>query len=187
MISTEENKRIFRKRITSLRRNETLESAAERIGIGRTALGYYESGKRIPGIETLLKISHAYNVSCDYLLGLSVKKRADFQEGNGGDPMNDFKIRQIVDFFGDEPQIRQAMEECAELIVALNKYLRYKDEPKKCLNSKKNVIEEMADVYVMLRQLEYILCENGEIENLSDYKIDRTLKIISERRTEEER
>ena len=96
-------------------------------------------------------------------------------------------IRRIVEHFGEEPQIRQAMEECAELIVALNKYLRYKDEPRKCLNSKKNVIEEMADVYVMLRQLEYILCENGEIENLSEFKIDRTLKIISERRMEDER
>lgn len=109
------------------------------------------------------------------------------QEGNVGVPMNDFKIRQIVDFFGDEPQIRQAMEECAELIVALNKYLRYKNDPKEYLSSKKSVIEEMADVYVMLRQLEYILCENGEIENLSEFKIDRTLKIISERRTEDER
>ena len=55
------------------------------------------------------------------------------------------------------------------------------------MNLKKSVIEEMADVYVMLRQLEYIFGESGEIENLSDYKIDRTLKIISERRMEEER
>lgn len=99
--------------------------------------------------------------------------------------MNDFRIRQIVDFFGDEPQIRQAMEECAELIVALNKYLRYKNNPKECLKSKKSVIEEMADVYVMLRQLEYIFGETGELENISEYKIDRTLKIISEKRREE--
>lgn len=76
MISTEENKRIFRKRITSLRRNETLESAAERMGIDRTALGYYESGKRLPGIETLLKISHAFSEKKSGLSG-GKRRKAD--------------------------------------------------------------------------------------------------------------
>ena len=187
MIETEKYLPVFRKRLRELRGKMTQKEVAAELSISRASLGFYEEGSRKPDIEVLLKIANFYNVSCDYLLGLSVKKRSDFQEGDEREPMNDFKIRQIVDFFGDEPQIRQAMEECAELIVALNKYLRYKDNPKEYLSSKKSVIEEMADVYVMLRQLEYIFEESGEIENISDYKIDRTLKIISERRMEDER
>ena len=187
MNKTEKYLLVFRKRLRELRGKMTQKEVAAELSISRASLGFYEEGSRKPDIEVLLKIADFYNVSCDYLLGLSVKTRADLQEGNGGKPMNDSKIRQIVDFFGDEPQIRQAMEECAELIVALNKYLRYKDNPKEYLSSKKSVIEEMADVYVMLRQLEYIFGESGEIENLSDYKIDRTLKIISESRMEDER
>ena len=50
---------------------------------------------------------------------------------------------------GEEPQCRQAMEECAELIQAINKCIRYPDR-KDCHN---NLIEEIADVEIMLYQL----------------------------------
>ena len=71
MFDVTQNKKMLRDRLIKLRGNETLESAAKKIGIDRTALGYYESGKRLPGIETLLRISNYYNVTCDYLLGLT--------------------------------------------------------------------------------------------------------------------
>lgn len=35
-----------------------------------------------------------------------------------------------LEHWGEEPQVRQTMEECAELIVALNKSLRHVGDPK---------------------------------------------------------
>lgn len=54
-----------------------------------------------------------------------------------------------IEKYGKEPQCRQAMEECAELIQVINKCIRYPNK-KDCRN---NLIEEIADVEIMLYQL----------------------------------
>ncbi len=38
-------------------------------------------------------------------------------------------FKQSIEIYGKEAQSRQAMEECAELIQAVNKMLRYEDRP----------------------------------------------------------
>lgn len=58
-------------------------------------------------------------------------------------------FNQSIIKYGEEPQCRQAMEECAELIQAINKCIRYPDR-KDCHN---NLIEEIVDVEIMLYQL----------------------------------
>lgn len=58
-------------------------------------------------------------------------------------------FRQSLEKYGKEPQCRQAMEECAELIQAINKCLRYQNK-EECKN---NLIEEICDVEIMLFQL----------------------------------
>lgn len=55
----------------------------------------------------------------------------------------------VVDYYGPEAQARIAMEECAELIQAINKCLRYPDNEEKHTD----LVEEMADVAIMLNQL----------------------------------
>ena len=63
------------------------------------------------------------------------------------------KIKKIfkksIEVYGKEAQSRQAMEECAELIQAINKCLRYPNK-EECKN---NLIEEICDVEIMLFQL----------------------------------
>lgn len=54
--------------------------------------------------------------------------------------------------WGKEPQIRQCMEECAELIQALNKYLRAEAVGGR-EEAEARVREEMADVDIMLWQM----------------------------------
>jgi len=52
------------------------------------------------------------------------------------------------------------MEEAAELIVAVNKYKRHRDE-----STVASVIEEMVDVMIMIEQLKLILKgEYGSVE-----------------------
>ena len=64
--------------------------------------------------------------------------------------MNDITYKDIIDQFGTERQCRQAMEECAELIQAINKALRYPNNS----STRLQLIEEIADVKIMIMQLE---------------------------------
>lgn len=68
---------LFRERLRNLRGEKSLQEVAKDIGISRATLGYYESGYRKPDIEILLKIAKYYNVSCDYLLGLTMTNCPD--------------------------------------------------------------------------------------------------------------
>lgn len=43
----------------------------EIFGVSQVAWTYWETGKREPNISTLIKICEYFNVSADYLLGLS--------------------------------------------------------------------------------------------------------------------
>lgn len=58
-------------------------------------------------------------------------------------------FKKSIEAYGKEAQSRQAMEECAELIQAINKCLRYPNK-EECKN---NLIEEICDVEIMLFQL----------------------------------
>ena len=54
-------------------------------------------------------------------------------------------FKKSIEIYGKEAQSRQAMEECAELIQAVNKMLRYEDRPAEP-EYYANLIEEIADV-----------------------------------------
>ena len=58
----------------------TLDEFAESIQIGRTTLYNYESGKNPIPSTVLIKISKTYNVSADYILGLSPDKYVSLEQ-----------------------------------------------------------------------------------------------------------
>lgn len=69
---------------------------------------------------------------------------------------NNEKANKIIYHYGIERQARQTMEECAELIQALNKYLRKAEEDTSAVelsNAVANIAEEIADVQIMSLQL----------------------------------
>ena len=79
----------------------------------------------------------------------------------------------IVNHFGVNRQSRQAMEECGELIQAINKMLRYPDDEIKRLE----LIEEIADVLIMITQLKIIFdIEQSEIRRMMNYKKSRLVQ-----------
>lgn len=47
------------------------EELAEKFGISRAAISYWESGITTPSIETLYELAKFYNVSVDYLVGIA--------------------------------------------------------------------------------------------------------------------
>ena len=58
---------------TILRKNagEAQNELADYLGISRGSLANYETGKRKPDINTIIRIARRYNTSTDYILGLS--------------------------------------------------------------------------------------------------------------------
>lgn len=89
--------------------------------------------------------------------------------------IDDEKLKKIVLTYGAYPQISKAVEELIELseilIKDINKSELYKD----------SLIEEMADVEVMLSQLKIIYnVSDEELQDEISRKIDRTMKRIEE-------
>lgn len=61
----------FSKRFRDLRGSKTQAEFAERLGLSRPTVGYYENGTRIPDALTLKQIAEKSCVTTDYLLGLT--------------------------------------------------------------------------------------------------------------------
>ena len=71
-----------------------------------------------------------------------------------------------------------AIEECSELVKAILK-LRRSDE--KTAETREAVIDEIADVQIMLSQLEIIFNCVAEVEERIDFKLNRQMGRIKER------
>lgn len=78
-----------------------------------------------------------------------------------------------VDYYGIVGQQDKTIEECAELIQAISK-LKYEEYDMTI----KNVIEEMADVQIMLKQMFYLLDCEKDVKKVMAYKVNRQLKRI---------
>ncbi len=81
---------------------------------------------------------------------------------------------EVVNKYGKEIQSTICMEECAELIQAISKMKRGKD-------NRDNLIEEMADVLIAFSQLRYIydITDDEEIIKWVDAKQDRQRRLLS--------
>lgn len=70
-----------------------------------------------------------------------------------------------IEKYGHAAQLRQLQEECAELIVAVNHYFRQRR------NSREELIEEVADVTIMLMELTPPLNRTNELTDMIDHKL----------------
>lgn len=91
--------------------------------------------------------------------------------------------RDIFDYYGSNMQMDVMQEECAELIQAISKVKR-----KGFRASTDNLIEELADVEIMIEQLKYMLKDDLEavIKVKLERQRDKIEKEIEERRIEHE-
>lgn len=46
----------------------TQQQLANRIGVAKSVVSYYESGDRYPSYDVLIRIAHVFHTSTDYLL-----------------------------------------------------------------------------------------------------------------------
>ena len=68
---------ILSERILSLRKERGLkqEEVADQTGIGYRSYRRYEAGEREPNASTVVILADYFNVSADYLLGLTDERR----------------------------------------------------------------------------------------------------------------
>lgn len=75
-----------------------------------------------------------------------------------------------IEEFGEEMQLMVAVEELAELQKEVIKHLRG-------IGIKPNMIEEIADVEIMLEQMKMMLeIKETEVEKVKEYKINRLME-----------
>ena len=69
----------FGKRLKDLRKQYglTQKQLAERIGVTKSVVSFYELRERTPSPEVLIKLSYIFHVSTDYLLGIERNKTID--------------------------------------------------------------------------------------------------------------
>jgi len=72
---------------------------------------------------------------------------------------------QVIDLYGTENQMDQAIEECAELIVAIRHYRRGR-------SGLTAIAEEIADVEIMMTQLRHVVGDDL-VEREKERKFER--------------
>ena len=110
----------FNLRLKQLRQRHKLTQSelAEILGLKPTAISNYESKRNEPSFDKLIALSKYFDVSCDYLLGIS-----DACLPVGGEVLD----KDIVDFFNLYQQLDQ---DSATELKSYLEYLIYKQENK---------------------------------------------------------
>ena len=80
-----------------------------------------------------------------------------------------------IGLWGQEPQMRMAQEECAELIVAINKLSRAHGHMN-TIERWADVCDEIADVEIMMRQLRMCAGPVHNIDSAKSIKLARLKK-----------
>ena len=55
----------------------TQQQLADRLGVSKSVVSYYESGVRYPSYEVLVRIAYVFHTTTDYLLGISRENTID--------------------------------------------------------------------------------------------------------------
>ncbi len=96
-------------------------------------------------------------------------------------PQNVDVLKRAIATYGTKAQVDMAIEEMSELTKALCKERRSDLDSSKHTETVANVIEEIADVAIMLRQMMIIFDHDNEVEGIIQYKIDRLAQRLKER------
>ena len=96
-------------------------------------------------------------------------------------------FRRCISEYGNQPQIDMCIEEMSELTKALLKYRRkaalvmgekvnLTSDELNLTKAKADIVDELADVRIMCRQMELLFQVEDEVEERIDFKVDRQLK-----------
>lgn len=154
----------------------TQEELGKRCGMEDSAIRRYELGKANPKIETLQKVSIA--------LGIPIERLIPFNINCFPSESQMQKCHNIADHYGFKNQSMMMIEECSELQKAICKWHRkydgsFKSESSDC-QERTDIIDELADVIIMAKQLSYLLSAEDEVSEQIEFKLDRQLRRMEE-------
>ena len=99
------------------------------------------------------------------------------------------KVQRIADTYGYEAQREMLVEECSELIQAVQKLKRADNsgDAEKVDKATSAYLEEMADVSIMLEQMRYMLTPRlkQELDSYITKKLDRQIERIDQAKEQE--
>ena len=147
----------------------TQKELADKCNIIYQTIGKYERNLLNPKLETIRKIAKALGVDCSVLIGNYYDSTLDVDKLDESIMLKHTFIRSIEER-GIEAQCRQLMEECAELVVATNKCLRYPLDKDRYAN----LAEEIADVEIMLYQLKVMF--NVSNDEVFEIKVQKAMR-----------
>ena len=95
----------------------------------------------------------------------------------------DVVFKMCLDTYGSNPQMDIAVEEMSELMKALLKYRRAsaKAPTEELVRLRDAIIDELADVKIMVRQMELLFECDSEVAERMSQKVERQLKRLSTR------
>lgn len=82
-------------------------------------------------------------------------------------------IEYISQYYGLDKQLDQLVEECSELIKAVQKYKRHSNS-----ESVRDILEEIADTEIMTSQIKLLTGGNATVCEFKEYKINRQIDRI---------
>ena len=90
----------FGKRIRTLRdeRNWSQAQLAVKLGLSNSQIAHYESEDRLPSLQVVVRASHVFGVTTDYLLGLD-EDRSSFLDISGLSSNEIDIVNKIVDSY----------------------------------------------------------------------------------------
>lgn len=105
----------------------------------------------------------------------------------------DSVYRRCISEYGTQPQVDMCIEEMSELTKALLKWRRkfalVRGENVNPVSgdtdltkAREDIIDELADVRIMCRQMELLFQAEDEVSNRIDFKVGRQVKRLDERR-----
>ena len=165
-------------KIQAVRKEKGLsqKELSENTGLAEITIRQYESNKRKPKIENNRKIALALRVP-SYIL-------TPIERNCMSENFDKKKLQMIADNYGFRKQSMMLIEECSELQKAICKWHRkhgdyLRSESSEC-DERTDIIDELADVIIMAKQITYLLSAEDEVSEQIVFKLDRQLRRMEE-------
>lgn len=117
----------FANKLKQLREKEGLSQTqlANKLNISRGSISYYENKERLPDIDVLLRICKYFNVSADYLIGLSdvASLDTDVQAVCQYTGLSEDSVKRLRIIYNGSPSLALKNEENIQIIDIVNKLL----------------------------------------------------------------
>lgn len=139
----------FGKILKELRRNENLTQAAisRLLETDRSNIANYETGKRFPPLESLIKIAEYFKVSLDYLV---LGKKTGVEGGEDEDPIKRELMAENTFLMENELKMHELLREKDEEIAVLKDMVKslkaYNDYLEKKLDYEQELKEKGGDI-----------------------------------------